>query len=793
MKRTFLLAGLIVLGIGESNLLAASQPKRFDLDGREVVVRVHRDWLKAPQSYDKVFTTITGRVVRPEVDDVNSYSTVFGIHRQDQKDKLLKQVLEKGTYEWSLSEDGPKYYVPVTSGELSGRKVMVRLYNNPDEDPEVFDERVVTADGHMVKLDFGDIDRSVFVAICGQDQKDKVLRELLGNAVFGWRYNKRLEFFLPYKPAAGTKACRWTIVDALGAPVPNAEVKVYLKKSKAQLLLAKGTADAEGQFETSVQRPSLDAFWYRHKEGAGSRFWFMASAVGYGTAVVEPFHWPERLFVPLVARGTEADERSIWGVVVDQNDQPVEGALVRADGVVAVGAKGVPRVGSQRHGVLTDKEGRFRTYVPIAEHVDEIGTLIPTKAKYAVRIEPPAGRDLAPFLWGLIPNGQHSKITLDYAGYYHTFIFEDENGLITDPRLLEGIGVKIERQGPGGDIWLSYRKWKDGGFFPLGKYIPRCERYTFQPLEVASDSPEQLVFRLAPARTYYGRVVDGTTGKPMSGASVRISRKDSVHTDQNGSFEVTVSPKAAVDVIYVTKENYLKVRILYSWVKRDGRGRYQFPEVKLFPAATVVVEPVGAKHSKFPTLFFRPQWFLVEQGSSHWAQDLLAACGKHPQDGIYRDFRIGGRKGNSFPVPAGVPLRINLRVLGDIEWAPTTITDYVKLKQGQVYDAGRHEMTEPFKVFVEVLDSAGKAVEGVPVVVCGDHDPAISSSGEDGLAYFDFVGYSKGEFIVECTSSEDASSAPLRQSLDYEISGPEDANSMFTLELSDGLLQHLFK
>jgi hypothetical protein len=144
-------------------------------------------------------------------------------------------------------------------------------------------------------------------------------------------------------------------------------------------------------------------------------------------------------------------------------------------------------------------------------------------------------------------------------------------------------------------------------------------------------------------------------------------------------------------------------------------------------------------------------------------------------------------------VPAGVPLQINLRVLGDIEWAPTTVAGYLKLKPGQVYDAGQHQMCEPFKIFVEVTDSAGNHVEGVPVVVCGQHDPAISSTGENGFAFFDFVGYSKGDFIIECKADKDTDRPALRQTLAYEVAGPADTNSIFTMEISDQMLEALFE
>ncbi len=793
MKRTLLSAAIVATAVLTIGWQPTEYPAPLDLTGRKITVRLYRNHKINRTTYENVVAIIDGRTVRPKVEDAND-ATLFSIRREDQGDELLKKVLEEGSYGWWWKEDGPQYLLPVSSAEVSGRKVTVRLYNNPDEEPLAFNEHSIKVEGRVLNLSFADANESAFVAIFGYDQKDVVIKKLLANALFAWTYQENLKFSLPVKPAGENGQQCWTVLDALGNHMPNACVKALLTKEGRELTIGRATADSEGQFRTSFALPKAGIFWPSQRGPVRARLRFVISHPAYGTAVVEPYPGVRRdwLYVPLAESGSEADQRSIWGVVVDQYDKPIEGAFVQADGVVAVGAKGVPGVSGQEHGVLTDEDGRFRTYVPIAEHVDEIGTLIPPKAKYSVRIEPPADQNLVAFR-GRIPNGQHSKITLEYMGCFRTFVFEDENGPITDPKQLENIEVIIRRQGWGNDIWLRYEKWKDGGKFPLGRYEAKSHRYIFQPLEVKADSGEQLVFRLPPARTYYGRVVHGITGEPMSEVSVRISTEDLVITDQDGGFEITVSPKAAVNLIYVSKENYLKVRVLKSWIKQDRTGRYQLPEVRLFPAATVIVEPVGAKHPVFPTLFFRPQWFLAGKDNPPWVKDLLDGFGEHPQEGIYRDFGIGGRKGNSFPAPAGVALRINLRVLGDIEWAPVTIADGITLEEGEVRNLGRIEIVDPFKVFVEVVNATGTPVEGVPVTVCGDWDPAVSSSDEEGVAIFDFVGPCKGEFIVEYKPENYPDAPKLREAIPFEVRGPQDANTVHTIRLSDEILQKLLK
>jgi len=49
--------------------------------------------------------------------------------------------------------------------------------------------------------------------------------------------------------------------------------------------------------------------------------------------------------------------------------------------------------------------------------------------------------------------------------------------------------------------------------------------------------------------------------------------------------------------------------------------------------------------------------------------------------------------------------------------------------------------------------------------------------------------YSSGEFGV----MYDDDDVYLRKTIPYEIAGPEDANSVYTLQISDEMLYHLFK
>jgi hypothetical protein len=673
--------------------------------------------------------------------------------------------------------------------DLDGREIVLRIYKGGQQDISAYSKMKLKISRRQVICDIGEPDYAAQVVVFGRDQKDAAIRELLGSSIRGWEYRKGLALCAGRKAQSAEKKYRWGFYDALGEPVAAARVEWYLKGRGGRILLGSYVTDSEGQVVLPFCTGGLEST----SDVKRCRFEVRVSAVGYGTSIVEPRASAEAgdLFVPQVRRGGEADERCLWGVVLDPNGNGVGGAVVRVSSIIPPGGKRVPCALDQRHAVMTDEEGRFRIYPPIGEDIMQIGTLIPPRTKCFVRVDPPAESDLASF-GGDIPNGQESTISLDYVGHFHTFVFEGEDGPITDSKVLRGIMLKIETPPPGRAAYFGYREWKDGGRFPLGTYRAQADKFRFQAIKVTEDSPEELVFKLPPPRIYYGRVVSGVSGLPMANALVKAGRQ-SVHTGDDGSFELVVPSDDIVLRLVLSKEEHLEAWIIKSWTRKEEGNRYFVPDVKLFPAATVKIHPVAKVKTRYHTVKLRPQWHVYTGDSPGWAKDFVAACGEHPQDGVFRDFEVEAGKDNTFAVPAGLELRINLRVLGEIEWAPVTIGDRLRLRQGEVLDLGEVDIVKPFNIFVEVVNSGGSPVEGVAVVACGDHDPAISSTDENGYAFFDFVGYSKGEFIVEHRPKVEGEAAIFRQLTPYEVRGVEDANRVYTLQLSDEMVEHLLR
>jgi hypothetical protein len=64
------------------------------------------------------------------------------------------------------------------------------------------------------------------------------------------------------------------------------------------------------------------------------------------------------------------------------------------------------------------------------------------------------------------------------------------------------------------------------------------------------------------------------------------------------------------------------------------------------------------------------------------------------------------------------------------------------------------------------------------------------NSDEKGVCRFNLCPYTEGEFGVHYEGEEDLD---LRETIPYEIAGPNDANSAYAFQISDEMLDHLFK
>ncbi len=859
MRRFFLTGLILLVEVAFSAGVVLAEPVVFDLDGREAVVLVQKH--KRPRErrkYDKLSVTIKGRTVKAEIADANEF-TYFKISRGNQKDEVVRQALGSSSYGWYYGKD-PDFVFPYSGVELDGREVVVRIYKDTSASPGKFEKVLVRASQKIVRFDFEDVEGSAVVGVFPGDQEDSVVKGSLFNRLYCWNYKKGLTFELARENMSKHKDFRWIFADAVGNLLSGASVEIYLatRRPERRILIGNVLLGEEATIDLPFYAAEEKAYTTigksRHSSKTG-RFMFKISHPDYETvAMVQTSrerYRPEQeitVYAPMLVPGNELEERGIWGVVVDEQGNPVKGVVVQSLTVTPPGGKEVPfGVVRQSPGVMTDSTGRFRFYPKVRESVEAIGPIVPAKSKYFIRIEPLEDMGLKVFR-DRIANGEENVIRLERVEekYFRRFLFEDEGGLITDPQRLKYIRVAIEKDGKLID-YLRYKEWYEGGEFPLGVYAAKCrpssgQSFKFLSVEVTEKSPEEIVFTtVSGQKKYYGKIVHGVTGAPMEGVFVKVDAgshaptrlpeqqwrilhalpgtdpniKGSRHwiedyvkmyqsgslvrTDGEGLFEMTCAAKSNMSKFSIFEEGYLVVYVENDLFEKDDDGNIMLPVTRMFPSAKIVIDPWSHVTGRDSPRNFHPRWIVDTNRSRSWVKDLLAACIDDLEEGIFRDYSIDSNRGPQiFHVPAGVTFELQLRpwsshYRGDSIWSSVSLGRNLKLKHGEVLDLGRIEIKEAFSIFAEVQNSMGVAVEGLPVKALDQYGEFVSSTDANGLALFALARDSKGEFVVEYEPQEGQASPHLREAVPYEIKSPEDEFSTYSFKVSDEIIYQLLK
>ena len=79
---------------------------------------------------------------------------------------------------------------------LKGKDVIVRLYDDWQNDPAAFEKIPVQLKSNTVCLDFPDSSKSAIVVVIGEDQKDVAVKKALGDCIYAEFCRKRLWFRL---------------------------------------------------------------------------------------------------------------------------------------------------------------------------------------------------------------------------------------------------------------------------------------------------------------------------------------------------------------------------------------------------------------------------------------------------------------------------------------------------------------------------------------------------------------------------------------------------------------------
>jgi len=711
-----------------------------------------------------------------------------------------------------------------TVGELDGKVLVVRMYADWESSPGEFEPLSIPFKGNQITIEPGEATVSRVAVITAEDQKDEAVKKAVGDHVCAVAVTKKLDLRLPFSHTPDREVRLWMFTDALGEPLAGAAVEIWLASYRGpRIRFGRTTLDNAGRLTWKILVGNLGTIC------------FTVSHPDYGCAEVqEPFESARRLTVPVVRKGTAAAERGIYGRVVDPNGVPVAGATIECPNVRTLGEGLVNGLGEPCKGI-TDANGMFSFYLPNRKGREDRGELIPPKSKYHVRIEAPKALGLLPYDEP-IDNGREVKIVLERGDRLRRLRFEDQNGPITDPAKLQTITVSLRRP----DrllLSLHYDDWKDGMLLPSGTYDATTfgvhGECRFEPVELTRESPQEVVFKLPTGVTYYGRVVHGITGRPMSGAFVlamssvssdlrlwdlTAEQWDALHglasdppandaaldplrkaygftklvrTDATGSYGIALEPQETFYGFVAFERDYLAVMYRKHELK-PGEDRFaEVPTIKLFPAATVLVETVVDK--EFTSIM--PIWQIDEASRPAWVEDLLG-IDKDPQSFLEYKHWVKPNARRPVPVPAGVGLRLKLEMPYDEEFCPILVPQEIRLAQGETADLGQFTLERAISVQVRVTDSAGQALEGIPIRTlevgpdARQYWSVSHNTDEQGVARFHVVPNSTGSFGV---LHHDETVGVLKETLDYKVGGPEDAGREFILQLSDELVALLLQ
>jgi len=595
-------------------------------------------------------------------------------------------------------------------------------------------------------------------------------------------------------------------------------VEIFLRhvSGEPEIYLGESATDEQGRLEV----PNLD--------GSLNHPAFVVSHPDYGTCRATRYLLRDNESVlPLVPRTTKAYQRSARGMVVDPEGNPISGARIQCTNVRTLGEGLINGLHGWTFEALTDKEGSFSFYLPNEKRRDERGYLIPPKSKYNVRIEAPRGLGLLPYVTP-IENDIYAAIVLKRGGRFRTFVFEDANGVITDPRKLQYIGVTVSRPDKS-RVSIGYDDFKDGGIFPSGQYRARMygmDSSEFEPLVVDEFSPDELEFKLPDSILYHGKIVHGITAEPMPGAFVLAMNsrhpgnlsmimpeqwqalhalpaepsladpavkplhevyglKGLARANEQGIFRMSFRPGEFYGFV-AFEENYLGLMRRRHALVPDENRYAEVPVMKLFPAATMLVELLTEER-----ISISPRWIIDKDNNSVWVREFLATDDRRESLFTY-DTWLEENELQSFHVPAGLNLRINFRAPYDRKWCPIEIPQVFNLSQGQVVDLGSHTFHPALEVSVYVTNTQGSPVEGVPVRMMREpnHWSVPHNTDESGIARFHVIPHSNGQFGVLYHGEE---GLRLTETIPYAIAGEEETGRQFTMQLSDDILYHLFK
>jgi hypothetical protein len=414
-------------------------------------------------------------------------------------------------------------------GILDGRDLVVRIYPEPQNDPER--SVLVTVPIRGLALRFSDIgethpsiSESAYVLICAKDQTDDIVAKTLDRYVCLRAYNEQFEQTIWLLDSRSQFSSSWTVFDAQGEPMVGASVLLELSPSAGPdgvpIRLGSATVDEEGRLPR----------WLT----VGGALTMTVAHPDYGVAAMRRREDPWGIcVVPMVRRDAPAFASSIHGTIIDTEGRPVAGVSVFPSMMRLADGDGSRYLQQFDARAVTDDQGRFALCLPIMTEDFALEGFSAPGTPYEITIEPPPSLNLRRLGWPrplAVSSGTANSFTLtplEAEKRFHTFAFEYLEGPLTERGELESITLTLWRDNREWST-LTYEQFKNGCVLPPGTLRARTLRwgrpFAFPETQLTPDSPEHIVISAGAPVVYRGQVVCAETEEPMPGVYVVTGR-----------------------------------------------------------------------------------------------------------------------------------------------------------------------------------------------------------------------------------------------------------------------------
>lgn len=547
-----------------------------------------------------------------------------------------------------------------------------------------------------------------------------------------------------------------TVLDATGQPLIGATVEVEFQPDRDD-----PAAPARGRFVTDDQGriplpnsnrgPRSGTATVSHGDFGSAR----GTIGGPDAERGEPF------VVPLARRGSPAFERALKGTVAGPDGRPLAGARVHCSEVRSPGMTVAAAAASAD--ALTDDRGRFALYLPRnpGRGGGGGGDLIPANSDFHLLVSHDGDASLFPH-GGVFNSTREAAIRLQRPERRFDVRFEAPGGGFLAADRLAAVSVSYRRDERGQPMDLPRRYVVGGGHLPPGIYEARAyfgqATLEYRPLTLGAEHAEAaLTFRLPPAVTFTGRIVDGTTGRPLAGAFVmamtavrhnnlgvltaeqwatlrtadlgsavdneasRFIRENlysfeaMIRADGQGRFTYVRPPGRDVYGLIAFDHQFLPARHRIGQIKAPAGNRADLGDLPLFPAGVLLVTPATTEQHLPVAHAFAFDHVAAAADRPAWLGPLLRLYDGNELS-MERVHWLKINEANPLLVPAGVRLRVRLEAPYDERYAPAEVPGVLMLKQGEVVAARAPvAFARALEVTVRVVGPDGGPVEGAPV------------------------------------------------------------------------------